>query len=246
MTSKGEIKDETQATTNFAELMEMVALVSPELRVRFSTSHPKDMTDDVLEMMAKYENICNYIHLPVQSGNTAVLERMNRSYTREWYMDRIEAIRRIVPNCAISTDIITGFCGETEEEHEGTKSLMRLVEYDYAYMFKYSERPKTLAERRFDDDVPEEVKGRRLTEIVDLQQAHSLKNNQKQIGNIDRVLVEGYSKRSQDDMCGRNSKNSMIVFPRGNFGKGDYVMVKINSCSSATLKGEVISICPTN
>ncbi len=246
MTSKGEIKDETQATTNFAELMEMVALISPDLRVRFSTSHPKDMTDDVLEMMAKYENICNYIHLPVQSGNTAVLERMNRSYTREWYMDRIEAIRRIVPGCAISTDIITGFCGETEEEHEDTKSLMNLVEYDYAYMFKYSERPKTLAERRFDDDVPEDVKGRRLTEIVDMQQAHSLKNNQKQIGNIDRVLVEGYSKRSQDDMCGRNSKNSMIVFPKGDFQKGDYVMVKINDCTSATLKGEVVSICAKN
>lgn len=246
LTSKGEIKDETQATTNFAQLMEMVALISPDLRVRFSTSHPKDMTDDVLEVMAKYENICNYIHLPVQSGNSAVLERMNRSYTREWYLERINAIRRIVDDCAISTDIISGFCGETEEEHADTLSLMDEVKYDYAYMFKYSERPKTLAERRFEDDVDDAIKGRRLTEIVDKQQLHSLLNNQKQIGNIDKVLVEGFSKRSQEHMCGRNGKNSMIVFPKGDFAKGQYVMVKINDCTSATLKGEVVEICPAN
>lgn len=246
MTSKGEIKDEANPTTNFAQLMEMVALVSPDLRVRFSTSHPKDMTDDVLEVMAKYENICNYIHLPVQSGNSAVLERMNRSYTREWYLDKIEAIRRIVPGCAISTDIITGFCGETDEEHAETMSLMDEVKYDYAYMFKYSERPKTLAERRFDDDVPEEVKGKRLTQIVDKQQAHSLLNNQNQIGNTDKVLVEGFSKRSKEHMSGRNGKNSMIIFPKGDFEKGQYVMVKINDCTSATLFGEVVEICPAN
>jgi tRNA-2-methylthio-N6-dimethylallyladenosine synthase len=246
LSSKGEIKDASMPTTNFAQLMEMVALTSPELRVRFSTSHPKDMTDEVLEMMAKYENICNYIHLPVQSGNSAVLERMNRSYTREWYMDRINAIKRIVPNCAISTDIISGFCGETDVEHFETLSLMDEVKYDYAYMFKYSERPKTLAERRFEDDVPEAVKSKRLTEIVDKQQAHSLFNNKRQIGNVDKVLVEGFSKRSQEHMCGRNDKNSMIIFPKGDFKKGQYVMVKINDCTSATLFADVVEILPLN
>jgi tRNA-2-methylthio-N6-dimethylallyladenosine synthase len=246
LSSKGEIKDVSMPTTNFAQLMEMVALTSPDLRVRFSTSHPKDMTDEVLEMMAKYENICNYIHLPVQSGNSAVLERMNRSYTREWYMDRINAIKRIVPNCAISTDIISGFCGETDEEHFETLSLMDEVKYDYAYMFKYSERPKTLAERRFEDDVPEAVKSKRLTEIVDKQQAHSLYNNKRQIGNVDKVLVEGFSKRSKEHMCGRNDKNSMIIFPKGDFVKGQYVMVKINDCTSATLFADVVEILPLN
>jgi tRNA-2-methylthio-N6-dimethylallyladenosine synthase len=246
LTSKGEIKDPEQPTTNFAQLMEMVALVSPDLRVRFSTSHPKDMTDDVLEIMAKYENICPYIHLPVQSGNTDVLARMNRGYSREWYMERIDSIRKIVPDCAISTDIITGFCGETEEEHQDTLSLMDYVVYDYAYMFKYSERPKTLAERRFEDDVPDNVKGRRLTEVVDKQQEHSLRRNKEQIGRIDKVLVEGFSKRSQEHMCGRNGKNSMIVFPKGDFQKGQYVMVRIDDCTSATLLGEVVEICQPN
>ena len=178
LSAKGEVKNTEEPTTNFAQLMEMVALVSPLLRVRFSTSHPKDMTNDVLEIMAKYENICPYIHLPVQSGNTDVLYRMNRGYSREWYLERIESIRRIVPGCAISTDIITGFCGETEEEHQETLSLMDIVKYDFAYMFKYSERPKTLAERRFDDDVTEEVKGRRLNEIIEKQLQHSLASNQ--------------------------------------------------------------------
>ncbi len=246
LTSKGEIKDAMKPTTNFAQLMEMVALVSPDLRVRFSTSHPKDMTDDVLEVMSNYENICSYIHLPVQSGNTAVLSRMNRGYSREWYMERIDAIRRIVPDCAISTDIITGFCGETEEEHQDTLSLMDYVAYDYAYMFKYSERPKTLAERRFEDDIPDNVKGGRLTEVVEKQQAHSLRRNQEQIGRIDKVLVEGFSKRSKEHMCGRNGKNSMIVFPKGDFEKGHYVMVRIDDCTSATLLGEVVEICQPN
>jgi tRNA-2-methylthio-N6-dimethylallyladenosine synthase len=246
LTSKGEIKDPEKPTTNFAQLMEMVAIVSPDLRVRFSTSHPKDMTDDVLEIMAKYENICPYIHLPVQSGNSEVLARMNRGYSREWYMERIDAIRRIVPDCAISTDIITGFCGETEEEHQDTMSLMDYVKYDYAYMFKYSERPKTLAERRFEDDIPDNVKGRRLTEVVDKQQEHSLLRNKEQIGRIDKVLVEGFSKRSQEHMCGRNGKNSMIVFPKGNFEKGQYVMVRIDDCTSATLLGEVVEILQPN
>jgi tRNA-2-methylthio-N6-dimethylallyladenosine synthase len=243
ISSKGEVKNTEEPTTNFAQLMEMVALVSPELRVRFSTSHPKDMTDDVLETMAKYENICPYIHLPVQSGNTDVLYRMNRGYSREWYMERIESIKRMIPNCAISTDVITGFCSETEEEHQETLSLMDLVEYDFAYMFKYSERPKTLAERRFEDDIPEEVKGRRLNEIIEKQLAHSLKSNQKQIGTIQKVLIEGSSKRSEEHLCGRTGRNSMVVFPKETYQKAQYVMVRIDSCTSATLKGEVISAC---
>lgn len=243
LTSKGEIKEEGKPTTNFAQLMEMVALVSPDLRVRFSTSHPKDMTDDVLEIMAKYENICEYIHLPVQSGNTDVLTRMNRGYSREWYLDRIKAIRSIVPDCAISTDIITGFCGETDEEHQDTVDLMKEVQYEFAYMFKYSERPKTLAERRFKDDVPEDVKSRRLNEIIEVQLASSLFWHQKQIGRVKKVLVEGKSKRSDEEWCGRDGRNSMVIFPKGNFGKGQYVMVRITDCTSATLKGEVVSVC---
>jgi tRNA-2-methylthio-N6-dimethylallyladenosine synthase len=243
MTSKGELKNPLEPTVNFAQLMEMVALISADLRIRFSTSHPKDMTDEVLEVMAKYENICPYIHLPVQSGNSDVLYRMNRGYSREWYIDRIDAIKRIVPDCAISTDIITGFCGETDEEHAETLSLMDIVNYDFAYMFKYSERPKTLAERRFTDDVPEETKGKRLNEIIAKQLEHSLASHKKQIGNIDRVLVEGLSKRSNEHMCGRNGRNSMVVFPSGSFKKGDYVMVSITDCTSATLLGEVVEVC---
>ena len=243
LTSKGVVKDENQPTTNFAQLMEMVALVSPELRIRFSTSHPKDMTDDVLEIMAKYENICTYIHLPVQSGHSTVLERMNRGYSREWYLERIDAIRRFMPDCAISTDIITGFCGETDEEHDATVSLMKQVKFDFAYMFKYSERPKTLAERRFADDVPEDVKAKRLTEIIELQLKNSKLSNEKQVGEIVKVLVEGTSKRSEDQLCGRNGQNAMVIFPRENYEKGQYVLVKITSCTSATLMGEAISIC---
>lgn len=243
LNSKGEIKDPTKETTNFAQLMEMVALVSPDLRVRFSTSHPKDMTNDVLEMMAKYENICNYIHLPVQSGNSKVLERMNRGYSREWYMERIDAIKQLVPDCYVSTDIISGFCGETDEEHRETLTLMDYAQFSFAYMYKYSERPKTLAERRFTDDVAEELKGSRLAEIVAKQREWSLITNQRQLGNIDKVLVEGFSKKSQEHMCGRNGKNSMIIFPKGNLKKGQYVMVKINDCTSATLLGEVVEVC---
>lgn len=242
MTSKGEIKDEEVSTTNFSQLMEMVALISPELRVRFSTSHPKDMTDEVLEVMAKYENICPYIHLPVQSGNTEMLKRMNRGYSREWYLDRIAAIRRIIPNCAISTDIITGFCDETEDEHNDTLSLIREVKFDFAFMYKYSERPKTLAERRYEDNIPEEVKSARLTEIIDLQLTQALASHQAQLGKTHKVLVEGFSKRSEDFMSGRNDYNSVTIFPRGNAKKGDYVLVKINECTSATLKGELVEI----
>ncbi len=241
MSSKGVIKDEDQPTTDFAQLMEMVAQIHPDLRIRFSTSHPKDMTDDVLEVMAKYDNICPYIHLPVQSGHTDVLERMNRGYSREWYLNRIDAIRRIIPNCAISTDIISGFCGETDEEHQATISLMETVKYDYAYMFKYSERPKTLAERKFTDDVPETVKGERLKEIIDLQTKHSKEWNEKEIGNIHHVLIEGPSRRSDDQLCGRNGRNAMVVFPKGDLVKGTYTWVKITACTSATLIGEVVA-----
>lgn len=241
MSSKGVIKDETIPTTNFAQLMEMVALIHPDLRIRFSTSHPKDMTDDVLEIMAKYENICPYIHLPVQSGNTNVLDRMNRGYSREWYLDRISAIKRIIPDCAISTDIITGFCGETDEEHNETVSLMKEVAYDFAYMFKYSERPKTLAERKFTDDVPEAVKGKRLEEIIALQLENSAASHKKQVGKIAKVLVEGPSKRSAEHFCGRDGRNSMVVFPKGTAKKGEYVLVKITDCTSATLIGELVN-----
>jgi tRNA-2-methylthio-N6-dimethylallyladenosine synthase len=243
ISSKGEIKDASQPTTNFAQLMEMVALVSPDLRVRFSTSHPKDMTDDVLEIMAKYENICPYIHLPVQSGNTDVLYRMNRGYSREWYLERIDAIKRIIPDCAISTDIITGFCGETDAEHAETLSLMDSVQYDFAYMFKYSERPKTLAERRFADDVPENVKGKRLDQIIEKQLASSLASNKRQIGTVQKVLIEGKSKRSDEHLCGRTGRNSMVIFPKLDCEKGQYVMVRIDECTSATLMGEIVSKC---
>ena len=241
ITNKGEIKDPNLPTVNFAQLMEMVAKVSPELRVRFSTSHPKDMTDDVLHAMAKYENLCNYIHLPVQSGNSDVLKRMNRGYSREWYLQRIEAIHKIIPDCAISTDVISGFCGETEAEHNDTLSLMDAVKYDFAYMFKYSERPKTLAERKFEDDVPDEVKSKRLSEIIDKQLKFSLASNKKRIGLVEKVLIEGESKRSNEHMCGRTSRNSMVVFPKGNGKKGQYVNVKITDCTSATLIGKEIN-----
>ena len=241
ITNKGQIKNPEKATVNFAELMELVAKVSPDLRVRFSTSHPKDMTDDVLYAMAKYENLCNYIHLPVQSGNSDVLKRMNRGYSREWYIKRIEAIHEIIPDCAISTDVISGFCGETDLEHSDTLSLMDFVKYDFAYMFKYSERPKTLAERKFEDDVPEEVKSSRLSEIIEKQLKYSLESNKKRIGLVEKVLIEGESKRSDEHMCGRTSRNSMVVFPKGKGLKGEYVQVKINDCTSATLMGEEIN-----
>lgn len=241
MSAKGEIKIENEPTLNFANLLENVALVSPLLRVRFSTSHPKDMTDEVLEMIAKHENICNYIHLPVQSGNTKVLERMNRGYSREWYLERIAAIHKIIPDCALSTDIITGFCDESQEEHQDTLSLMDSVVFDYAYMFKYSERPKTLAERKFEDNVPEGTKGNRLNEIIEKQNAHSLKRNQDQIGKTFEILVEGPSKRSEAQFCGRNSRNNMVIFDKKNAQKGAYISVKITHCTQATLFGEIVA-----
>ena len=232
---------ETQAGVSFAELMEMVALVSPDLRVRFSTSHPKDMTDDVLHTMAKYENICNYIHLPVQSGNSRILAMMNRTYDREWYKERVESIYRIIPDCAISSDIIAGFCSETEEEHQETLSMIEWARYSMSYMFFYSERPGTLAAKKYPDDIPIDIKKRRLTEIVTLQNRVSLQVNQNDIGKTFKVLIEGDSKKSVEDFKGRNSQNKMLVFPKKEgLAPGQYVNVRVDSVNSATLKGEIV------
>lgn len=242
MSSKGEIKDPSRETMDFAQLMEAVAQIDPKLRIRFSTSHPKDMSDEFLEVMAKYDNICKYIHLPVQSGNTDILDKMNRGYTREWYLERIKAIRRIVKDVAISTDIIVGFCGETDEQHQDTVSLMKEVGYEFAYMFEYSERPKTLAERKYEDDVPKEVKNKRITEIINLQQEMSLAANKRQIGQIQEVLIEGNSKRSEEEFAGRNTFNNKVVFPKAEGLKaGDYVNVEILDCTSATLMGRMVN-----
>ena len=243
--SKGEIVDASKPTVNFAQLLEMVALIHPDLRIRYSTSHPKDMTDEVLYIMAKYENICKYIHLPVQSGNSDVLKRMNRGYTREWYLDRIASIRRIMPDCAISTDVITGFCGETQEEHADTISLMAEVKYEMAFMFKYSERPKTLAERKFEDDVPEEIKGSRLQEVIELQMKGAAERTRSHVGRVHRVLVEGFSKKSQEHLQGRNSQNIVIVFPKAmDCAPGDYADVMTHDCTSVTLIGELTKVYP--
>ena len=232
--------EQQAAATNFAQLLEKVALISPQLRVRFSTSHPKDMTDDVLYMVAKHTNICNYIHLPVQSGSSRILEMMNRGYTREWYLGRMAAINRIIPNCGISTDIITGFCSETEEDHQQTISLMKEIKYDYAYMFSYSERPKTLAERKYKDDVAEVVKKRRLAEIIELQRMNSGIKTLLGIGQVHEVLVEGFSKKSNEMLMGRNSQNTVVVFPKQNYKKGDYVNILAKSCTTSTLIGEPV------
>ncbi|TZF85652.1 tRNA (N6-isopentenyl adenosine(37)-C2)-methylthiotransferase MiaB (plasmid) [Pedobacter sp. BS3] len=226
---------------NFAQLLEMVASVAPDLRVRFSTSHPKDITDEVLHTMVRHDNICKYIHLPVQSGNSRVLELMNRTYDREWYINRIDAIRRIIPTCGISTDVITGFCTETEEEHRETLSMMDYVKYDYAYMFSYSERPGTLAAKRYADDIPEEVKKRRLSEIVKKQQEHSHLRLQQQVGKQHIVLIEGFSKKSDQDYCGRNDQNAMVVFPVDErYKPGQYVTVLAERCTTATLIGKIV------
>jgi len=228
-------------TVNFARLLELVALVNPDLRIRFSTSHPKDITDDVLHTMVKYENICKYIHLPVQSGSTAVLERMNRGYSREWYLEKINRIRQILgDDCGISSDMIAGFCSESEADHEQTLSLMDNVQFDFSYMFFYSERPGTLAEKKFSDDVPLETKKRRLNDIIQKQTQHSLQRNKRDVGKVYRVLIEGTSKRSTDDLQGRNSANKVVVFPKGNAKKGQYVNVLIEGCSGATLFGKVV------
>ena len=226
---------------NFAQLLEMVALVSPDVRVRFSTSHPKDITDEVIKTIAKYDNICNYIHLPVQSGSSRVLDLMNRTYTREWYLNRIDAIRRIIPNCGISTDIISGFCSETEAEHQETLSMMELVKYEFAYMYSYSERPGTPAAKKLTDDITPDLKQKRLEEIIALQQIHSKYRAQKRIGKIEKVLIEGFSKKSNSDYCGRSDHNHMVIFPvKEGIKPGDYVNVLIESTTTAILIGKIV------
>lgn len=226
--------------TTFADLMEMVAMVNSDMRVRFSTSNPRDMTDAVIHVMAKHENICNYIHLPVQSGSTTMLERMNRGYSREQYMQRIESIRTIIPDCGISTDIITGFCGETEEEHTETLSLMKWAAYDFAYMFSYSERPGTAAAKKFSDDISAELKSKRLQQVVDLQQKLSAERTKRGLNKVHKVLIEGFSKKSDEMLMGRNSQNTVVVFPKGNHKPGDYVNVVAEKCTVATLIGKVV------
>ncbi|MDH4461328.1 MAG: tRNA (N6-isopentenyl adenosine(37)-C2)-methylthiotransferase MiaB [Spirosomataceae bacterium] len=234
--------EDTTEKVNFAQLLERVALVNSDLRVRFATSHPKDITDEVLYTMAKYENICNYIHLPAQSGNSRILKLMNRTYDREWYINRIDAIRTILgEECAISQDLITGFCTETEEEHQDTLSLMEYVKYDYGYMFAYSERPGTPAAKKLVDDIPEEVKARRLNEVIAVQRRLSLERNQMAVGQVYKVLVEGFSKRSDDFLCGRNDQNKMVIFPKENYKKGEYVQVLVTECTSGTLLGKAVN-----
>jgi tRNA-2-methylthio-N6-dimethylallyladenosine synthase len=231
---------EDNSVVSFANLLEQVAQISPLLRVRFSTSHPKDITDEVLFTMKKYDNICKYIHLPVQSGSTRILQMMNRTYTREWYIAKVDRIREILPGCGLSTDSITGFCSETEEDHKETLSLYEYCEYDLAYMYFYSERPGTLAQRRFPDDVPLETKKRRLQEIVDLHRSHSLKSMERDLGKTFKVLIEGDSKKSDQQWAGRSDHNKMIVFPKtGNYKKGDYVDVFIETCTAGTLIGKI-------
>jgi tRNA-2-methylthio-N6-dimethylallyladenosine synthase len=226
----------------FAQLLELVAQISPDLRVRFSTSHPKDITDDVLHTMARHENICKYIHLPVQSGSSRILQLMNRTYTREWYMAKVDRIREIMPDCGISSDIIAGFCTEEELDHQQTLEIMEYSRYDYSYMFFYSERPGTLAQKRYTDDVPEEIKKRRLQEIVEVQNRLSLQNNKLDIGKSFKVLIEGNSRKSDADWMGRSSQNKVVVFSKGNFElkKGDYVTVKVTDCTQGTLLGHVL------
>ena len=232
-----------EGAVTFAKLLEKVALIDPQLRVRFSTSHPKDITDDVLHTMARYDNICRYIHLPVQSGSTRILQLMNRTYTREWYMAKIDRIREIMPDCGISSDIIAGFCTETEEDHQDTLELMKYSRYDFSYMFFYSERPGTLAARRYQDDVTEAIKKRRLDEIVKLQNSLSRESNKRDIGQTFKVLIEGDSKKSANDWMGRNSQNKVVVFPKQDVTcrKGDYVWVTVHDCTGATLIGKSIS-----
>lgn len=223
----------------FWDLLEMVAQIDPKMRVRFTTSHPKDMSDKVLQKIAEYPNICKHIHLPVQSGSTRILKLMNRKYDREWYLDRINSIKTIIPECGISTDIFTGFCSETEEDHAESLSLMEQVKFDMAFMFKYSERPGTYAHKSLNDDVPEEIKGRRLNEVIQLQNKLSLESNQSDIGKTFEVLVEGFSKKSDEMFFGRTSQNKIAVFPKNNFKKGDFVKIKIKDCTQTTLIAEV-------
>ncbi|HOI48976.1 MAG TPA: tRNA (N6-isopentenyl adenosine(37)-C2)-methylthiotransferase MiaB [Prolixibacteraceae bacterium] len=223
----------------FYDLLELTAQVDPALRVRFTTSHPKDMSDKILRKMAEYPNICRHIHLPLQSGSSRILKLMNRKYDREWYMDRIRAIREIVPGCGLTTDVFTGFCTETEEDHQQTLELMEWARFDMAFMFKYSERPGTYAHKHLPDDVPEEVKTRRLNEIITLQNRLSLKSNRADIGKTFEVLAEGLSKKSNQMLFGRSSQNKVVVFPKADFKKGDYVQVTVRNCTQTTLIGEI-------
>jgi tRNA-2-methylthio-N6-dimethylallyladenosine synthase len=234
---------ETNVSVTFAQLLENVAQIDISLRVRFSTSHPKDITDEVLYTMAKYHNICKYIHLPVQSGSTRMLQLMNRTYTREWYLSKVARIKEIMPECSISADIIAGFCTETEEDHQDTISIMKEANYDYSYMYFYSERPGTLAAKRYEDDIPEEVKKRRLQEIVDVQWILSNESNKRDVGKSFEVLIEGNSKKSSEEWMGRNSQNKVIVFPKAgtDLKKGDYVQVTVNDFTKGTLLGTVVS-----
>jgi tRNA-2-methylthio-N6-dimethylallyladenosine synthase len=231
---------ETETLVDFADLLEAVSMVNPLLRVRFSTSHPKDISDKVLFSMAKHENICKYIHLPVQSGSSRILKKMNRTYDREWYMGKMDRIREIMPDCAVSSDIICGFCSETDEDHKDTLSIIKYSDYSMSYMFFYSERPGTLAEKKFEDDIPELVKKQRLEEVIRLQNQISYQHNLRDIGKTFKVLVEKISKRSEEELAGRNSQNKMIVFPKGDAKIGDYVMVKVTDCTQATLRGELV------
>ena len=233
-------KDGEQVT--FPKLLEMVAEKFPDMRIRFTTSHPKDMSDETLEVIAAHKNLCKYIHLPLQSGSDSVLKSMNRKYTSDWYKGRIEAIKRIIPECGISTDVFTGFHNETEEDHKKTLELMEWAGFDSAFMFKYSERPGTYAAKHLEDNVPEEVKSRRLQEIINLQNRLSLESNKKDIGKVFEVLVEGVSKKSKDELYGRTSQNKVAVFARKNFKIGDLVNVKITDVSQATLKGFPVDI----
>jgi tRNA-2-methylthio-N6-dimethylallyladenosine synthase len=233
--------DYLQGIVGFPELLEKVALIDPQLRVRFSTSHPKDISDELLQTIARHKNICKHIHLPAQSGSSRILKIMNREYTREWYLDRVRAIHSIIPDCSLSTDMITGFCTETEEDHKESLSLMENVGFDFAYMFKYSERPGTRAARKLKDDVSESVKSERLSEMISLQNRLSVKSKKSDIGIVFDVLIEGFSKRSADHFFGRTTQNKVVVFPAGNFKKGDYARVLIEKCTSATLIGKLFN-----
>ncbi|MDQ3550892.1 MAG: tRNA (N6-isopentenyl adenosine(37)-C2)-methylthiotransferase MiaB [Bacteroidota bacterium] len=236
------VPEADKAPVTFAKLLEKVALIAPDLRVRFSTSHPKDITDEVLFTMSKYENICKYIHLPLQSGSTRVLQLMNRSYTREWYMAKVDRIKELLPECGISSDVITGFCTETEDDHKETISMLQYAQYDMSYMFFYSERPGTLAHRRYTDDIPEDIKKRRLQEIVDVQSKLSHQSNLRDIGKTFKVLIEGDSKKSKTAWMGRTSQNKVIVFEKMHYDlkPGEYVLVYVNGCTQATLLGELV------
>jgi tRNA-2-methylthio-N6-dimethylallyladenosine synthase len=233
--------EEGAEAVSFARLLEMVASVSPELRIRFSSSHPKDITDEVLHTMLRYDNICKYIHFPLQSGNSRILQLMNRTYDRQWFISRLRRIRELIPDCGISTDVIAGFCSETEEEHQDTLSLFELARFDFAYMYEYSERPGTLAARQYADDVPADVKNRRLNEIIRLQKSISAEKNKMDIGIICRVLVEGYSKKSTDHLRGRNDQNKVVIFPKEHYKPGDYVNVFIEGSTTTSLLGKAIT-----